>query len=56
MNTKRFVTIFILVLGLLLILSVGLSAAQEAQDDPPPLEPCRRQPVARQILRYFPRL
>jgi len=39
MNTKRFVTIFILVLGLLLILSVGLSAAQEAQDDPPPLEP-----------------
>ena len=39
MNTKRFVTIFILVLGLLLILSVGLSAAQEAQDESPPLEP-----------------
>ena len=39
MNTKRFVTIIILVLGLLLTLSVGLSAAREAQDDPPPADP-----------------
>ena len=39
MNTRRFVTILILVLGLLLTLSVGLSAARDAQDDPPPLDP-----------------
>ena len=39
MNTKRYLTIFILVLGILLTLSVGLSGAQEAQDNPPPADP-----------------
>jgi hypothetical protein len=39
MNTKRFTTVIILVLGLLLSMSVGLGTAHEAQDDPSPANP-----------------
>jgi hypothetical protein len=39
MTTKRLVVNFILILGLLLTMSVGLSGAQEAQDNPPPADP-----------------
>jgi hypothetical protein len=39
MNKKRIFTIFILVMSLLFSLSVGLSAAMELGDDPPPADP-----------------
>ena len=39
MNTKRFTTIFIIVLSLLLTLSVGMSAAQDAGNQPQPADP-----------------